>query len=157
MRSSRQFASSPLELPPVTVVDRGSAVLMLMAGAFLAWEFARQGQIVAAAGAGALAAVAAGWMRRSWQIASRSRLQAMALRRLGDGRLQVVVAGVSAVAATIGAGTRLLGPSVFLELHFAFAGGRVRYRKWLTPLDVPAEVLRHWIVVLPHGGWAARS
>lgn len=157
MRSSQPSGSWPLELPPVTVADRGSAVLALAAGAFLAWEFARQGRIVAAVVACALAMVAAGWMRRHWQNASRSHLQSMLLRRLADGRLQVVVAGTAAVATTVGAGTRRLGPSVFLDLHFAIAGGRHRYRKWLTPLDVPADVLRHWIVVLPRGGRAARS
>ena len=157
MQSLPPSGSSPLELPPVTAADRGSAVLVLTAGAFLAWEFARQGWIVAAAIACVLATVAAGWMRRHWQIASSSRLRSMVLCRLADGRLQVVVAGAAAVATTVGAGTRLLGPSVFLDLHFAIAGGRIRYRKWLTPLDVPADVLRHWIVVLPRGGRAARS
>ena len=52
---------------------------------------------------------------------------------------------------------RALGPSVFLEFDHLVDGRRTRCRRWLTPLDVPASVLRRWAVVLPSSGRAARS
>ena len=58
---------------------------------------------------------------------------------------------------TIGVGTRLVGPSVFLDLLAASIPAGKPLRTWLTPLDVPTQAIRRWSVVLPHSGRVACS
>ena len=155
MRSSPPSASLGLELVAVTVADRTSCVLVVAAGAFVAAEFVRLG-IPWVAVAAALLASAAAWVQW-WRWTVSSRMAPMVLLRLADGRLQVHGAGPQPVAATLGPRTRLLGPSVFLDVHYAVSGRVVRYRKWLTPRDLPNGALRRWIVVLPACARVARS
>ena len=49
------------------------------------------------------------------------------------------VAGQAPCRMTIGVGTRLLGPSVFLDLLAASNPAGKPLRTWLTPLDAPAR------------------
>jgi hypothetical protein len=58
---------------------------------------------------------------------------------------------------TVSVGTRLLGPSVFLDLLAASNPAGKPLRAWLTPLDVPAQAIRRWSVLLPRAGRAACS
>jgi hypothetical protein len=58
---------------------------------------------------------------------------------------------------TVSVGTRLLGPSVFLDLLAASNPAGEPLRTWLTPLDVPTQAIRRWGVVLPRSGRVARS
>jgi len=139
----------------VTVADRASCVLVVAAGAFVAAEFVRLGMPGVAVAAALLASAAAGVQWRRWTVSSRK--ASVVLHRLADGRLQVHGAGLRPVAATLGPRTRLLGPSVFLDIHYAVSGRVVRYRKWLTPRDLPTGALRRWIVVLPACARVARS
>jgi len=155
VRSSPAYAALGLELPPVTLADRLAAGLAIAAGAYGAAVLADQGQVmlaivVATAGALATASQVIRWAR------SRRRAP-LRLERSADGSLQVRVGAGPAVPAEIGAGTRHLGPSVFLEVRFASGGRTTLYRGWLTPFDAPAAVLRRWSVVLPRSGRAACS
>jgi hypothetical protein len=52
----------------------------------------------------------------------------------------------------VGPATRLLGPSVFLDVTFATPTKTVRCRRWITPPDAPAAALRRWTVLLPSAG-----
>jgi hypothetical protein len=52
-------------------------------------------------------------------------------------------------------GTRLLGPSVFLDLRVDWAQAPGRLQCWITPFDAPGRVMRQWSVVLPLFGRAA--
>lgn len=155
MRSSPPSASSGLELVAVTVADRAACALVVAAGAFVAAESTRRGMPAAAAVAGLLAFATAWLQWRRWTVSSRN--SPAVLHCLADGRLQVRGAGPSPIAATLGPRTRLLGPSVFLDVHYAISGRVLRYRKWLTPWDLPAGALRRWAVVLPACGRVARS
>jgi hypothetical protein len=49
-------------------------------------------------------------------------------------------------------GTRLIGPSVFLDLLAESNPAGERLRTWLTPFDAPPRVLRRWSVVLARSG-----
>jgi hypothetical protein len=44
--------------------------------------------------------------------------------------------------------TRILGPSVFVDLECGISAAYPRIRRWITPLDVPHDVLRRWSIVL---------
>ena len=81
--------------------------------------------------------------------------EALRLRLGPDGALYLQAGNAPAAVATLGPGTRRLGPSVFLDLRVASAGRR-RVCRWLTPLDVTDADLRRWTVVLPHCGGVAR-
>ncbi len=155
MRSSPAFAGLALELPAVTVADRVATALALAAGAFVGWIAARHGAV----GLAVLAPLA-GLCVAAVQVYAQARSRrwpSLRLERLPDGSLQVCRAGQPPVAATLGRRTRRLGPSVFLEVDFAFGGRRMRYGRWLTRFDVPAAALRRWTVVLPTCGRVACS
>lgn len=153
MRSSPAYVGSSLELPAVTVADRIAAALVLLAGLFAAWAFGRQGAAGPAVLALGAAFAAAAQQAISW---TRSNRQAtLRLERLADGRLQVRRGASTPVPASIGAQTRLLGPSVFLDLTFATGGHGERCRRWITPFDAPAQALRRWTVLLPSAGLRA--
>jgi len=134
----------------VTVADRLAAALVLLAGLFAAWACARAGAVglavLACAAAGAVAAKQA----ISWTGSRRQ--PPMVLERLPDGRLQVRQGATMPVPLVIGMRTRLLGPSVFLDLTFATTPQTVRCRRWITPFDAPAQALRRWTVLLPSAG-----
>ena len=155
MRSSPAYAGLALELPSVTVANRLAAALAIGAGTYGANVLAGQGAtaagvVVACAGLAAAGVQVANWTRARTRPGLRLELRP-------DGSLQVRAGTGTAVPATLGGGTRRVGPSVFLDVHFAIGGRTRQYRRWLTPLDVPAAVLRRWSVVLPRSGRAACS
>lgn len=155
MRSSAAYVGLALELPAVTVADRLAAALVLFAGVFGARVLAVHGQPALAALAAVLALGTVAIQVRHWTL-SRER-PAVLLERLPGGALLASTAGEAPARATLGHRTRRLGPSVFLEVDFAFGGRRTRYARWLTRFDVPAAALRRWTVVLPSCGRAACS
>jgi hypothetical protein len=137
-------------LPPVTVADRVAAALVLTATAFLAWSLACQGHAGAAWVVG-LAGFAGGVAMILVQNHSRGRPRVW-LEISADGGLYLRRDGQAPVSARLGRGTRLLGPSVFLDLGLANRGNRERLLRWITRHDVPAEALRRWTVILPRSG-----
>jgi hypothetical protein len=54
-------------------------------------------------------------------------------------------------------GTRLIGPSVFLDLHATVPGAVAPLRCWITPLDAPRDTLRRLGVALAGAGRATGS
>ena len=155
MRSSPAYAALALELPPVTFADRLAATLTTVAGAYGAAVLARQDAVALAAVVALTGAVATAMQVVRW---ARSRRRApWRLERGADGLLHVRAGAAPAAPAVLGRGTRRLGPSVFLDVRFAFGGRTALYRRWLTPLDVPGDLLRRWSVVLPRSGRAACS
>ena len=74
-----------------------------------------------------------------------------------EGTLRLSVGGRAATDVVLGPSTRVLGPSVFLDLRYALDGRRRRCLRWLLPCDVPSDVLRRWTVVLPSAACVARS
>ena len=155
MRSSPAFAGLALELPAVTVADGLAIALVPLAGTFAGWVLGRHEweglAVLAPVVALGIAVIQVCFWTRS------RRRPSLWLELLPDGSLQVRRARQGPVPATLGRRTRRLGPSVFLELGFAFGGRRTRYGRWLTRFDVPAAVLRRWTVVLPTCGRAACS
>jgi hypothetical protein len=124
-----------------------AAALLVTAGAFGAWALQRQGLGEAAVGvlaAGVLAGIVQVhcWWRSRRRPPSR-------LRRAPDGELWLERDG-TAVVVGMGPATRLMGPSVFLDLRGTDT--EARYRHWLTPLDLPPADLRRLTLVLPRSG-----
>jgi len=150
VRSSPASVTSSLELPAVTVADRVAAALVLTATAFLAWSLACQGHAGAAWVVG-LAGFAGGVAMVLVQNHSRGRPRVW-LDSRADGALFVRRDGQVPVSARLGSRTRLLGPSVFLDLGLANPEKPERLLRWITRHDVPAEVLRRWTVILPRSG-----
>jgi hypothetical protein len=137
-----------LELPPVTLAARLADILVPLAAAYAAWTMVVQGHAGLAMLVLAGTAVGCGLhvvRRRS------ARPGPMLLRRGADGTLYLQTGDAPAAVATLGPGTRRLGPSVFLDLRVASAGSGRRVCRWLTPFDLTAATLRHWTVVLAHG------
>jgi hypothetical protein len=140
----------------VTAADRVAGALVVLATGFLAWAGIRSGGSVTAAvvlvvaGSSVLAIQVRRWVRSMRQPARR-------LMARADGYLWLHTAGRAPCRMTIGVGTRLLGPSVFLDLHAASDPVGKPLRAWLTPLDVPTQAIRRWGVVLPHCGRVACS
>lgn len=156
MQSSRAYAVSNLELPAVTAAGGAGGVLALLASAFLAWTGLRGGIAGGVAGTVVLAGTAyvaclLGQWRRACSAPARQ------LEARPDGSIWLLEAGAAPVAMAIGRGTRLLGPSVFLDLRVADPRSTARLRCWITPLDAPGHVVRQWSVVLPRGGRVART
>lgn len=151
MRSSPASVDSSLELPPVTAADLAAAAIVALATAFLALAVVRSGGSITAAtllllaGGSIVATQARSWVRSSRRPARR-------LVACADGSLWLHAAGQAPCRATVGAGTRLIGPSVFLDLLAASNPAGKRYRAWLTPMDVPTQAIRRWSVVLPRSG-----
>jgi hypothetical protein len=150
VRSSPAYAALVLDLPVVTIADRATAALAVLAGAFGAWVLARHGHTAIACVTLCAGATVACMQVLLWTRSSlRPRLR---LERDPDGALRVHARGTTPVPATVGPGTRRLGISVFLDIRFVRNGRRARYGRWLTPFDVPAAALRRWTVVLPSSG-----
>jgi hypothetical protein len=147
VRSSPAFAALDLELPPVTLAARLAGVLVPLAAAYAAWTLVVQGHdglaMLVLAGAALGSALHLARRRQAGPGTMRLRLDL-------DGALYLLAGDAPAALATLGPGTRRLGPSVFLDLRVASAGGCRRVCRWLTPFDVAAADLRRWIVVLPH-------
>ena len=155
MPSSRAYAVSNLELPAVTAAARAGVVLVVVAAAFVAWCCFRAelhfGFPAAAVVAGGLilASLLSGWRRVR-------RLPVRRLERRPDGSIWLRENGTAeAFAVTVERGTRLLGPSVVLDLRVAYAQAPGRLQCWITPLDAPRDVMRQWSVVLPLCGRVA--
>jgi hypothetical protein len=155
VRSSPAFAGSDLEVPAVTLAERASAVLPWLAAAFAAWVCARHELALAGVLPVLLAACVTARQNQCW-TRSRSR-PALVVEYRTDRVLRVRLRDDGPFPAVLGGGTRLLGPSVFLDLRFAVGGRQVRCRRWLTVFDVPADTLRRWTVVLPTCGRVACS
>jgi len=141
----------------VTAADLAAGALVSLATAFLAWAVVRSGGSTTAvllplllAGGSILAAQARSWMRSTRQPSRR-------LVACADGSLWLHTAGQVPCRSTLGVGTRLLGPSVFLDLVVDSNPAGERFRTWLTPFDVPPLALRRWSVVLPRCGRAVRQ
>lgn len=134
----------------MTVADRLAAAVVLLAGAFVAWACSRAGTPGLATLAGVAASGLFATQVFSW---TRSRREPrLVLQRLADGRFQARRGAGPTVPLRIGAQTRLLCPSVFLDVTFASTSTTGRCRCWITPLDAPAAVLRRWSVLLPGAG-----
>jgi hypothetical protein len=149
VRLSPAFVVSSLELPAVTAADRFGGLLVLLAALFAGWACARGG-----ADPGLVAAlVGAGGLDSARRLLAWRRVSGAPRRRLDvrdDGTFWLSTPGAPALRVIVGRGTRLLGPSVFLDLDAASPGPGGRYRYWLLPFDAPEAVLRQWSVVLPH-------
>jgi len=155
VRSSRPFASLRLELPPVTLADRAGCVLVAAAGVVAATQWATVGRPGLA-----LVIVVAALALAACQAISWTQSRAMArtvLEHDSKGTLRLSVGGRAATDVVLGPSTRVLGPSVFLDLCYALDGRRRRCLRWLLPCDVPSDVLRRWTVVLPSAACVARS
>ena len=156
MRSSPASVDLSLELPRVTAADLAVGALVSLATSFLAWAVARaDGSTTAVllsllAGGAILAAKVRSWMRSTRQPGRR-------LVACADGSLWLHTAGQVPCRSTLGVGTRLLGPSVFLDLVVASNPAGERFRTWLTPFDVPSVAIRRCSVILPRCGRAARQ
>ena len=152
MRSSPAFAALDLELPPVTFAARLTGVLVPLAAAYAAWGLDVQGH----GGLAILVLTGTALGIGLYFVGRRSVHPGVMRLRLGtDGTLSLQTGSAPAAVATLGPGTRRLGPSVFLDLRVASSGGCRRVCCWLTPFDVAAADLRRWIVVLPHCGGVA--
>jgi hypothetical protein len=136
-----------LELPPVTAADWIAGVTVMLATGLLVWAGVRSGRPLAAClpfglpGGALLVLQARSWLRSLGRPGRR-------LLARGDGSLWLHTVGQVPRRATLGPGTRLIGPSVFLDLLAESNPAGERLRTWLTPLDVPPPVLRRWRVVL---------
>jgi hypothetical protein len=132
------------------------AVLVVLAAGFLAWRGLRLGGSFA----GSLPYVLAGIVLVTVQVQAWTRARRQPARRLvaaPDGSLWLHLAGRAPSRITIGVGTRLVGPTVFLDLAVASNPAVRRLRAWLTPFDVPAQAIRRWSVILPRSGQVAGS
>lgn len=151
MRSSPASVDLSLELPPVTAADLATGAMAALATVYVAWAVARSGGPLTAslllllAGSTVVAALARSWVRARCQ-------PARWLVAGADGSLWLHAAGKAPCRATIGVGTRLIGPSVFLDLRLESSPTGERFGTWLTPLDVPSSTIRRWSVVLPRCG-----
>ena len=135
----------------MTAADLVAGAIVAVATAFLAWAVVRSGGSMTAA----LLLLLAGSSIVAIQVRSWMRATRQPVRRLvacADGSLWLHTAGQAPCRATIGVGTRLLGPSVFLDLLADSNLAGKRFRTWLTPLDVPRLAIRRWSVVLPRSG-----
>jgi hypothetical protein len=155
VKSSRAYVASRLELPAVTVADRASSMLVVMAtafGVYSAWRQDMAGVAFFCCVLGSsifVVSQASLWLRdrrgpRRW------------LECAPDGTLQLHQAGMEPMRVRLGASTRLLGASLLVEVRYGDTAGE-RSRCWLTPLDVPRDALRRWTVVLLASGRVART
>jgi hypothetical protein len=144
-----------LEWPAITAADRLAAALVAMAGAFVALQCVVHGAWPAM-GAVLVVTVIVLIMQASLWTRSRRRGPAV-LERDARGNLWWEERAKARLPVRLGPGTRVLGPSLLLEIEPAEPGGVGRRRAWLTTLDLPAEALRRWTVVLPTSGREACS
>ncbi len=141
----------------MTAADLAAGAMVVLTTAFVAGAVARSGGPVTAslllwlAGSSIVAVLARSWMH------SRRRPALRLVASAADGSLWLHRAGQVPSRVTIGGGTRLIGPSVFLDLLAVSNPARERFRAWLTPLDVPSQAIRQWGVLLPRCGRSAGS
>jgi len=135
----------------VTAADLAVGAMVALATGLSGWASVRAGWPVAAslllvlAGGSLLAIQARSWLRSLRRPARR-------LVPCGDGSLWLHTAGQAPCRATLRLGTRLIGPSVFLDLTTESNPAGQRLRTWLTPFDVPQPSLRRWSVALTRAG-----
>jgi hypothetical protein len=154
VRSSPASGASGLELPAVTLADRLADVLAVLAACLLAWACTRAGHATAGVVVAVLSAtVAVARLGRGRRKPPRT----IRIDLGRQGQLCVARAGQPPRRMYVGRDTRILGPSVYLDLRAETPGPDARVRRWLTPLDVPGAALRQWSVVLPRCGRPARS
>jgi hypothetical protein len=147
VRSSPAYAVSNLELPAVGAAQKAGGLLVMLATAFAAWTGFRAGVAVWIPGAVCLAGLVV--VARFWGHWRDARCApARQLEARPDGSIWLHQAGVGPVALAVGRGTRLLGPSVFLDLRVGGTERPGRVQCWITPFDVPEHVMRQWSVVL---------
>jgi hypothetical protein len=139
-------------MPPETLAERLARVLVPLAGAYASWTLFAQGHGIPAAVGLAVTALVFVLEARRGRSAGLERLR---LSLGTDGVLSLQAGGSPAEVAALGPGSRRLGPSVFLDLRVASAGGSRRVCRWLTPLDVAAADLRRLTVALPLCGGVA--
>jgi hypothetical protein len=135
-----------LELPAVTAADRAALMLVGLASGFGAYAALRQGWH-----AGGVAMCAAGCIATIIQVLHWTRSRAAPPRWLEStpgGAIMLRHAGGAAVPARLRPATRILGPSVFIDVDCGVSTLYPRIRRWITPLDVPRDVLRRWSIVL---------
>ncbi len=155
MRSSPASAASSLELPALTVADRSAGVMLVLATGFAAWACARQGEALGAVLACAVGGLLIVIQAVSWARARRR--PAGRIEALADGSLWLHVAGQAPCRLAAAPGTRLIGPSAFLDLHATTPGAAAPLRCWVTPLDAPRDSLRRLGVVLAGSGQVTGS
>jgi hypothetical protein len=144
-----------LEWPAITAADRLAAALVALAGAFVALQCAVHGAWPAAGAALAVTSLVLIMQGTFW---TRSRRRGPAvLERDAGGHLWWQERAGARVPVRLGPGTRVLGRSLLLEIEPVEPRQFGRRRAWLTPLDLPAEALRRWTVVLPASGREACS
>jgi hypothetical protein len=145
-----------LEWPAITAADWLAAALVALAGGFVALQCAVH-DAWPAAGVALAATVIVLILQATLWTRSRRRGPAV-LERDARGHLWWQErAGAARVPARLGPGTRVLGRSLLLEIEPVDPGRFGRRRAWLTTLDLPAEALRRWTVVLPTSGREACS
>lgn len=154
MASSPPFTGWLLELPAVTWADRSSVVLALASGVIVGSMLARHGSTALGTVALAVSLLSAAFQVVHWTGSSLHRRRA--LGRDGDGAWRLGERDGTTAKATLGAATRRIGMTVFLELEVPRGSRRLRLRRWLTPFDVPAPSLRRLAVVLAASGGSAR-
>jgi hypothetical protein len=129
-------------------------MLVVLATAFVAWSCHRADLhpglplAVLSLGGLVLARLFGEWRRAR-------RLPVRRLEAQPDGSIWLHQAGGGPCVVTVERGTRLLGPSAFLDLRVACTQAPRRLQCWITPFDAPGHVMRQWSVLLPLGRRAA--
>jgi hypothetical protein len=142
-------------LPAVTIADRVSSMLVAMAAAFGACVAWRQGMTGVALSCGGMGGALVAARQLLWRRDRRG--PDRWLECTPDGALNLCRTGQEPMRVRLGPSTRLLGASLFVEVRHGHAAGAKRTRCWLTPLDLPREVLRRWSIVLLARGRVART
>ncbi len=126
-------------------------LLVALAAGLLAWRGVRLGGSMTSSLPWALAGCAI--VTAQVQVWARAMRQPVRhLVACADGSLWLHEEGRAPCRMAIGVGTRLVGPSVFLDLGVASNRSAKRLRTWLTPFDVPTQAIRRWSVLLPRSG-----
>jgi hypothetical protein len=139
----------------LTVADRAAGVMLVLATGFVTWACARQGEAAAAVFASAVGGLLFVIQAVSWARSRRS--PADRIEALADGSLWLHTLKPAPCRMAAGPGTRLIGPSVFLDLYATTPGAAPLLRCWITPLDAPRDSLRRLGVVLAGSGRVAGS
>jgi hypothetical protein len=130
-------------------------VVVVLATAFVAWCcFRSEAHLGFPAAAIIFGCLVVASLLTSWRRAGRAPVRRLETRP--DGSIWLREGGTAEpLAVTVERGTRLLGPSVFLDLRVAYAQAPGCLQSWITPLDAPRDVMRQWSVVLPLRGRVA--
>jgi hypothetical protein len=146
LRSSRASAVNRFELPVVTAADRAASMLVGLAAGFGAYAALRQGWNAGAAAVCAAELVVIVIQVLHWNRSRRSPRRW--LETAPGGAITLRHAGGPALPAHLRPATRILGPSVYIDIDCGVSAVYPRTRCWITPLDVPRDMLRRWSIVL---------